>query len=627
MDVSLRVRLFRTFPGQALLVSAIAKLLLVVVGAGVGRPTILQLFDVAATLGLILSLGYFLARALGVVRHRFLWRLRRKLILSYVFIGVIPVCLVVAFFALAGVMLFLNVSAYLAKNGFDELTSQVSALAERAVGEIRRGVGVSQAGTVLERNLAGASDRYPGLSLALAVAPAGSPRLTAAQSIAVGPWNHLPAPVAVPTWVGDDGFRGLLVYQSDEDSEAQLVVRAVSLSKRPSQAAYAVIVDVPVRGLVLERLRESTGIRMGAVSVVETGQGIRDPAQAPPQPQPLVVVETPDDDAQWGLGWVTFLEFTDWPTGRTGRANLFIQARLGDIYDRLAGAQAQLGTMNLGYVVLLVLGTIGSMFLIIEAVALATGLVLARSITGSVHELFEGTQRVGQGTFSHRIRVKTRDQLGGLADSFNKMTASIEELLQQAKEKRCLEEELRIARRIQMSLLPDSPAHLGGISIAAFCEPARQVGGDYYDFFPLHDDQLGILIADVSGKGTSAALYMAELKGLMLSLSTRHDSPKRLLVEANRILSNQLDSASFITMLYAILDGRRNSLVYARAGHTPLVYLPGHGPGWRPGSRPGRVRGRPGTRRFRSQVREHARRSAAFGVARRSLGVLHRRYH
>ena len=204
------------------------------------------------------------------------------------------------------------------------------------------------------------------------------------------------------------------------------------------------------------------------------------------------------------------------------------------------------------------------------------------------------------------------------------MTASVEELLKQAEEKRRLEEELRIARRIQMSLLPSGPTNMSGVSIAAFCEPARQVGGDYYDFFPLHDDRLGILIADVSGKGTSAALYMAEFKGLMLSLSTRHDSPKRLLVEANRILSDQLDSGSFITMLYAILDVRRDSLVYARTGHTPLFYVSGIGQqrnvqvlapdGFMVGL---------GLDGFATTFEETLRGSEALRVLRRCSGVLH----
>jgi len=109
------------------------------------------------------------------------------------------------------------------------------------------------------------------------------------------------------------------------------------------------------------------------------------------------------------------------------------------------------------------------------------------------------------------------------------------------------------------------------------CEPAREVGGDYYDFFDLGERQLGVLIADVSGKGTSAALYMAELKGLMLSLSQLHTSPRELLINANRIISRHLDSKSFITITYAVVDVARRTLTYARAGHCPLIYVPGPG--------------------------------------------------
>src|SRR5207253_7612080 len=186
--------------------------------------------------------------------------------------------------------------------------------------------------------------------------------------------------------------------------------------------------------------------------------------------------------------------------------------------------------------------------LIIEAVALLMGLALARSITSSVHELFMGTERVRQGDFTHRIEIPSRDQLGELAQSFNQMTGSIEGLLQTAAEKKRLEEELRIAREIQMSLLPRGPIEFPGLTINALCVPAREVGGDYYDFFPLAGDRLGVLIADVAGKGTSAALYMAELKGVVLALSQTYDSPRDLLVEVNRIISENLGSRSFITV-------------------------------------------------------------------------------
>jgi serine phosphatase RsbU (regulator of sigma subunit) len=101
------------------------------------------------------------------------------------------------------------------------------------------------------------------------------------------------------------------------------------------------------------------------------------------------------------------------------------------------------------------------------------------------------------------------------------------------------------------------------------------VGGDYYDYFTLGDQRIGIIIADVAGKGTSAALYMAELKGLMLSLSQLHASPRELLMRANRIIAQHLDARSFITMTYAVVDLCARTFTYARAGHCPLIYLPG----------------------------------------------------
>jgi len=157
------------------------------------------------------------------------------------------------------------------------------------------------------------------------------------------------------------------------------------------------------------------------------------------------------------------------------------------------------------------------------------------------------------------------------------MIGSVENLLQTAAEKKRLDEELRIARQIQMSLLPRGQLEMPGLAVTALCVPAREVGGDYYDFFPLSQDRLGVLIADVSGKGTSAALYMAELKGLMLSLSQICQSPRQLLLEVNRIISENLDSRTFITMTYAMLDLSAGTLTYARAGHTPLMHLRNNG--------------------------------------------------
>src|SRR6185503_20257025 len=217
----------------------------------------------------------------------------------------------------------------------------------------------------------------------------------------------------------------------------------------------------------------------------------------------------------------SLMEYRDWESGAAGTLTITVGLSVSEVVDRISAAEGKASRI-ISQGLLLLLIVIGALFLIIEFIALVAGLALAKSITGSVHELFAGTERVRQGDFTHKIAVKTDDQLGELAASFNSMTASIEDLMLQAAEKKRLEEELRIAHDIQMSLLPQGPLRMPGLSMTALCVPAREVGGDYYDFFMLDDLRVGILIADVSGKGTSAALYMAELKGLVLSLSRIH---------------------------------------------------------------------------------------------------------
>ena len=139
---------------------------------------------------------------------------------------------------------------------------------------------------------------------------------------------------------------------------------------------------------------------------------------------------------------VTQLDYRDWATGAPHRATMAISYRLGELYKQLASAQSfVLNGMLLADAILVVVVVIAVLFLIIEAVALLMGLALAKSITSSVHELFTGTERVRQGDFTHRIDIQSRDQLGELADSFNQMTGSIENLLQTAAEKKRMEEE------------------------------------------------------------------------------------------------------------------------------------------------------------------------------------------
>ena len=569
----------RSWSGRAVSVAILIKVFVLVVA-----PTVplLGLADLVATLVLLVAGLVGLARLLAEVRRRFLWRVRRKLIVSYLFIGFVPVLLVMAFFVLAGVLMFLNVSSFLVRTGFDDLVEEAALLADSSAGELVRGAGVSDAPSVLAGKRAAMLARHPDLSLAIVTRAGG------AQTAMTGPWRHLQPPRQLPAWIDPKGFGGLVAYSTPDEASTELVARAVSF--QPEDADYAVVVDIPITGLTRERIGAATGIVLGRAALVTNEGEVVAPVgrgSAPVEPPGPEVVgdaaagsstEAPAVLEGYTLDWVTFVDYTDWASGRSGQVTTAIEVGLGDFYRRITGAQASLGTVNLGSIFVLVLTVIGALFLIIEGTAFVMGLALAKSITGSVHELFTGTERVRAGDLKHRIQVRTRDQLGQLAESFNSMAGSIEQLLKQAAEKKRLEEELRIARDIQMSLLPSGSVDMPGVNLTAMCVPAREVGGDYYDFFRLGPDRLGILIADVSGKGTSAAFYMAELKGLVLSLSQVYDSPKQLLIEVNRLISDNLDTRSFITMTYAVLDMAAGDLTHARAGHTPLIYLPGGEP-------------------------------------------------
>jgi sigma-B regulation protein RsbU (phosphoserine phosphatase) len=621
--------LFHTFGGWAFLVGAALKAICALVRRTMGPDaTLVRVADTLGSVALIAAAICLLIRCVPRARRQLLWRVREKLILSYVFIGVIPVLLIVSFFVVSGLVLFLNVASYLVTNGFNNVKNDAVYLARVTALEIQRGPGPGGAAAILAQRESALASSYPGASIALvptsgtepcaggpeagplagqvpAVAAAArgvtSPSSATAPPhgadvtpVAVGPWEHIEAPEILPQWVSCAGFGGIVVEPVPVGpGTAAVTSNSASLASTPAPAiamvrgvglpdaarpAFAVIVDIPKNDGLDDHLRDETSVKMGAVSIFLT-EDLRARLTRPKRAFEGLVSgkAAAASGGKRRISWVAILQGTEWDSGQAIQTTANIEVNIADIYDRLSSAPV--GPYSIGVILLGFMLLVAVLFLLIEAAALVMGLALARSITGSVHELFAGTEHVRAGDFSHRIEVTTHDQLGDLADSFNQMTGSIEDLLRQAEEKKRLEEELRIAREIQMSLLPRGELAVPGLSITALCVPAREVGGDYYDFFPLGDDRLGVLIADVSGKGTSAALYMAELKGLMLSLSHTCPSPRQLLLTANQIISRNLDSRSFITMTYAVIDLAERTMVYARAGHTPLIYRSDGGAG------------------------------------------------
>ena len=601
---ALRRWLTGTFAGRALLGAAIVKLIVKIARAAVTAPA-LEIVDTLADITLVVGIVLLARRLLTDARGLLLWRVRRKLTLSYIFIGLVPVLLIVVFFLVLGLVLFYNVSQYVAVGRIKSLVEQTAFLAESAAVGLQDAATTEEAEQRLARRQIGAVGTYPFVSYAIVPATtcAGSDvkaRQPAMPAIvAVGPWEHLDPPTSIPDWTPCATSSDLVAYTdvvpdpSGDPVSAQLAARAVAWPDRAG-GGYAVVVDVPLSPALLARMRGETDIEYVDISALQKG------CAGPPlpggrldggQPAPVPGKKTLNPLA-YPIDWVMQQRYVDWRTGAACQALIHIRMTLGGLYNRVsstsealpqatAGSDALLAAFRrnpFGFALLLTLAVIVMLFLVIESVAFIMGLALARSITGSVHALFTGTERVRLGDFTHKIPIRSRDQLGELAESFNSMTRSIADLLDQKAEKERMEQELRIARTIQMSLLPREHVTIPGLAVTAHCEPAREVGGDYYDYMEI-GGRLNLLIADVAGKGTSAALYMAELKGLMLSLSQLHTSPRELLINANRIISRHLDSKSFITITYAVVDVAKGTLTYARAGHCPLIYVPGpHAP-------------------------------------------------
>src|SRR5690554_5402058 len=145
-------------------------------------------------------------------------------------------------------------------------------------------------------------------------------------------------------------------------------------------------------------------------------------------------------------------------------------------------------------------------------------------------------------------------------------------LLNEAIKNERYKEELEIAQRVQRSLLPSKLHHNQCFDIAGFSEAADEVGGDYYETFQFDKNNFALIIGDVSGKGTSAAFNMSQMKGIFHSLVQLKLSPSEFLIKANSALSHCLERNHFITTTYYLIDTSRNRVVYSRAGHCPTLY-------------------------------------------------------
>ncbi|MGE5124876.1 MAG: PP2C family protein-serine/threonine phosphatase [Betaproteobacteria bacterium] len=535
----------------ALLVWLLDRLL---AAAGLALPAAI---GISARVVLSLALLWLVWRGVRWLFDRFLWRIRTKLILSYLFIALVPVVLLGIFFTTAATFVLMLSASRLVRAQVERTEDLARATAASALVDLPA-AGPAAAASLRER-----------LAPVLALQPRTAWTLLRRGQLAAAEGG---APRELPAWWKGAQFAGLVPAGGPAGGGLRpAVLRIVS-----ARGDATLLLDLPVDERLFADLERRVGIHVLQPEELTVEKAL--PHGRLQAQRDVVEFEGGGQRVRFSspnrLAFVALLPRYDWRTGQAGADDfqpIVFRLAAVDYLRRLA--PEMLGSWrSMSDAMLLVLGILGLVFLVMYGIALLLGLLLARSITFGVHALSLGTSRLRQGDFDYTIRVRSRDQLGELAESFNHMSRGLKQLMAEQAEKERLEEELRIAREIQMSLLPGQGLlKVRGIRVAALCLPAAEVGGDYYDLLPLGETRMGVLVADVSGKGTSAALYMAELKGLVLSLSRIYDSPARLLCEANRILSANMDSRSFVTMTYAVVDSAARCMRYARAGHSPMI--------------------------------------------------------
>jgi len=213
------------------------------------------------------------------------------------------------------------------------------------------------------------------------------------------------------------------------------------------------------------------------------------------------------------------------------------------------------------------------LFCLLLVIVICLSWMLSRTITRPVDALKAGATELGAGNLDYRVNLTSGDEFEDLAVSFNSMAVdlrtSIDNLRRTTAEKERYTKELEIAKEIQDTFLPESTPVIPGIGIAATTIPAMEIGGDFYDFIPAGEGRWGIVMADVSGKGTSAALFMALSRTLLHVSGGTATDPTAAIRQANRWIYEDGRSSMFVTVFYGMLDPAGIRFSYVNAGHNP----------------------------------------------------------
>lgn len=569
-------------------------------------------FGQLSQLVLLILIGFCVPLLWRFIFGRLLWKVRNRLVVTYLLMGLTPVVL---FVTLAVILLYVFSGQFaifaatsVVHDELEHIASSNSGFAMHIAHELAQNPRAHTLG-LPEAVIEPTEHEYAGLTIA--AFHDGKPVALAPASIEC----HTIA--AVPSWLHGAFARVVIDH-------GQLWLRAANETVLNGHSTVT-ITSVPIQKENVEAIAQG----LGRVSIFPGVDFDNDPSQLPPPGSPVEIQSThaaaPPAHVRIGrediadarkhaivggelpaalhfydvpVGFLAPLPTVDWTTGRPHDTYADVTSRPSLLYQRLF-----ITSLRVGDVIRDVLIGIAISFGVLELLAFLAAVRLNQTITKSVHDLYEATLAIDGGDLEHRIQVKRRDQLGALSRSFNNMAASLERLLAEQREKERLQNELAIAQEVQANLFPHGRIALPMLELHGVCLPARTVSGDYYDFLLFGDTGLGIALGDISGKGISAALLMATLHSAvrayrfageelmtegaaaLVNPRTRRvgqqevecaelfEEPAKILSLLNRHLYRSTQPEKYATLFLAHYDGITRRLVYANGGHLPPLLL------------------------------------------------------
>jgi serine phosphatase RsbU (regulator of sigma subunit) len=471
--------------------------------------------------------------------------IRWKMMIIFSFVSIVSAAMITCFsIALLNVVIRRE-SAYLIEEQIKTIAESREAVMDPFLDRIERCEYASNVApfALLTKQL---NATWPGSQGAMSVLPSGT------------------TPEINPPWLGRSTFAGIV------EDRGNLEIRFTRMVKRDGCSA-GVLVSVPISEAFLRHLSAASGLEVVDSQPVmlhryRYDEGLAREIQAnflpgSWRPVPVVIVAR------------------DW---QSGSFESWVVCQIRPSYSRTIEDLSRMGLSRASWVFPLI--SIGSVLCLLYACGVFLSLRLSRRIVTIIDTLSHAANGVGLGDFSVSLPADEQDQLGQLVTSFNTMTTHLRELREQERQRIILERDITLAHDAQQFLYPRFAPVLSGAKVCGMTTPARIVGGDLYDFFAFDDNAVGLLCADVSGKGMSAALMMAHLQavghGRMLALDqpSARPSPSAFAALLNRDLCDRFGDNRYATMLYGEYDSSTQTLRYINAGHCPPVLIsPGGG--------------------------------------------------